>query len=169
MDQQTYSADVVEVMVKGAFATQHEFWTGEKCLGELKLKFGKLQGEFEGRQGERYAVEQPSFWRRDFLIKDDKEILGRANPPKNFSPRLVIEFEGEGYECRPVGFWARKWLLKDTLGEILMVMEPRGAFKRGAYLQIYKPIPLGLLVFFYAVVNKRWQEQSAAASSAAAA
>ncbi len=169
MDQQTYSADVVEVTVKGAFATQHEFWAGEERLGELKLKFGKIQGDFTGRQGERYAIEQTGFWKRGFLIADDEEILGRANPPKNFSPRLVIEFEGEGYACRPVGFWARKWLVKDTLGEILMVMEPRDAFKRGAYLQIYKSIPLGLLVFFYAVVHKRWQEQSAAASSAAAA
>ncbi|MFO8035603.1 MAG: hypothetical protein R6U57_03130 [Anaerolineales bacterium] len=168
MDQHTYSADVVEVTIKGAFATQHEFWAGEKCLGELKLKFGKLQGEFEGHQGERYAVEQLSFWKRDFVIRDDEKILGRANPPKNFSPRLVIEFEGEGYECSPVGFWARKWVLKDILGEVLMVMEPRGMFKRGAYLQIYKSIPLGLLVFFYTLVNKRWQEQSATSTAAAA-
>jgi hypothetical protein len=166
MEEHTYDADVVEVRVSGAFSTQHEFWAGEQRLGKMTLKFGKLQGQFVGSQGERFEIDQPNLWKRHFRVMEDDETLGRAAPPKNFSPRLMVEFNGNVYECRPVGFWGRKWLLRDNLGEVLMVMEPRGAFKRGAFLSIYKPIPLGLMVFFYTVVHKRWQEQSAVTSSA---
>jgi hypothetical protein len=51
---------------------------------------------------------------------------------------------------------------------VLLDIQPRGVFRRGAYLTILEPMNIDLLVFTYYLVNARWQEQSAAASSAAA-
>jgi hypothetical protein len=50
---------------------------------------------------------------------------------------------------------------------ILLEVQPRGIFRRGAYLTILGPVEADLLAFVYYLVNVRWQEQTAAASAAA--
>ncbi len=67
----------------------------------------------------------------------------------------------------PAGFWSRGWHLIDEAGTTLLEIQPRGIFRRGAYLTIIGPVDADLLVFAYYLVNVRWQEQAAVDSAAA--
>jgi hypothetical protein len=113
------------------------------------------------------VVEQISWWRGWHELREDGIVLGTARPLGFWRQKMSVGFRGEMYELVPASFWARSWLLTDGTERELIDVQPRGVFRRGAYLTILAPIHTDLLVFVYYLVNVRWQEQSAAAAAAA--
>ncbi len=164
MNTGSYSADLIEVRVVGFFKTKHTFHTLSQDLGTLLIKGGRSCGMFQGSDSFHYQIEQPSIWKKHYQIREENEVLGTAKPPGFFSRNLLIELEGSFFELTPVKFWSSKYYLIDAAGQILSVIQSKGAFKRGALVSIYQPIPLPLLVLTYFLVTKNWQEQNAAAA-----
>jgi hypothetical protein len=80
---------------------------------------------------------------------------------------MDIGFRGAAYELVSAAVWSRGWGLVDEEGTLLLEIQPRGLFRRGARLTILEPVHADLLLFAYYLAHVRWQEQGAAAAAAA--
>jgi hypothetical protein len=172
MRRETWLADRIDVTVSGVFTTHHLFQTATGVLGELTMPALRKRAVFRTAEGQELVIEQTSWWRGTYELRDDGTVLGTARPLGLFRRENVVRFANRDYRLRAAGLWGRIWHLVDdgiaAQGEILVAFHPRGAFRRGAILRIMGPVDLNLLVFAYHLVNTRWQEQSAAAGAGAA-
>ena len=126
----------------------------------LDLKTGKTGGVYRTDDGKDCQFEKTNFWKSHYEWKDHNSLLGSAVPKTKLSRAFLINYQGNGYGLFPGGSKLRSWNIKDSSSQILCEFKTRGAFKRGAIIQIGAEIPIGLLVFGYCLVSKRWQEQS---------
>ncbi len=167
MNQESWTADEIEVTVSGFFTTHHILQTPEGNLGELTLPAFSKSGVFRFANGRELVVARTSWWQRGHELQESGVVLGTARPLGFLRRTTEIGFQEEMYKLVPASFWARGWLLLNEVKTILIEVQPRGIFRRGAYLTIVDPVSIDLLIFAYYVVNARWQEQAASTSAAA--
>ena len=168
MARQVWPTDEVEVVVSGAFTTDHHLRTETRTLGELTLPAFRTGGVFRAGDGRELTVHRTSWWRGWHELREGETVLGTARPHGFWRRQMAVQFEGRGYVLRPAGFWTRSYHLVDAVERTLLEIRPRGGFRRGAYLAATVPVDVGLLVFAYYLVHTRWQEAAAAAGAAAA-
>jgi len=159
-----FLADVIEVTVSGGFKTEHVFNAAAGVLGVLNLNAMISEGTFRGADGSELVIKNTSFWKPNFQVTDGDRILGKAHSPKVFKRAFEIEFDGQSLRLESGGSKLRSWSLLNAAGSLVCEIRPRGAFKRGALIQIREAAPLGLLAFAYTLVSRRWQEENAAAA-----
>lgn len=164
MDQAEWKADLIEITVSGTFKTVHDFNTNEGTLGSLTVKGSKGEGKFLGADGSELEFKKPSIWKDRYQLLQGALIKGEAHPPKKLKRAYQIDFEGEIYRLAPGGSKLRSWTLSEESGQAICEILPRGGLKRGALIRIGAEIQLGLLVFVYGLVVKRWQEEASAAA-----
>ena len=167
MNQETWTADQIEVSVDGVFTTHHYMQSASGSLGELTMKTGGATGTFVSTDGRELEIKRTSFWRGWFEMRDSGVVIGTASSQGFFRRTTTIDYRGVEHLLEPANAWARKWRLVDPMGSVLVEIEPRGAFKRGAFIRVLGEIELDLLAFCYYMVSMRWQEQAGAASAAA--
>jgi hypothetical protein len=160
MIDREFKADLIEVLETGAFKTEHVFQTDEGILGSLSLNVGKTEGAFQAVDEKELTFKKTSPWKSNYEWRDGSSLIGSAVPRKALSRAFLIDFQGTGYGLIPGGTKMRSWRVINSSDQELCEILPRGAFKRGARIRIKAEIPIGLLIFSYCLVNKRWQEQS---------
>lgn len=190
MRHETWLADQVDVSVSGVFTTHHVLRAPAGILGELTLPAVRMRGIFRGADGRELVIERTRWWRGTYELREEGTVLGTARPRGFFRREFILvlgdELTGseslgneplgdeplgdeslgnEPYTLRAAGFWGRIWHLIDRAGETVVEVRPRGPFRRGATLRIFKPVDVGLLAFAYRLVRARWQEQTAAAAA----
>jgi hypothetical protein len=195
MRHETWLADEIEAIVSGVFTTHHVLRAPAGILGELTLPAARMRGVFRGADGRELVIERTSWWRGTYELREDGTVLGTARPRGFFRREFILVLGSdplgdeppggesldneslgneplgskllvtEPYTLRAAGFWGRIWHLIDRAGEMVVEVRPRGPFRRGATLRIFKPVDVGLLAFAYRLVTARWQEQTAAAAS----
>jgi hypothetical protein len=166
MNQESWVADEIEITASGFFTTHHVLQTAAGIWGELTLPAFSRDGVFRFGDGRELVVARTSWWRGWHELRENGIVLGTACPQGFWRRTMEVGFRGVMYELVPASFWARSWLLLDETGTTLIEVQPRGAFRRGAYLTIVESVSVDLLVFAYYLVNVRWQEQAAAATAA---
>jgi hypothetical protein len=167
MTEAEWSADWIEVMVTGFFTTQHELGSAAGPLGRLTIPTFKKTSIFQGTDGRELTMRQPSIWKQVYELRAGEELLGRAWAAGLLRRDVVVQLHNQEYSLQPVSFWNRAWRLVDAQGAVLLHIEPRGIFRRGARLQILTEIELALLAWAYYLVHKRWETEAAAAHAAA--
>ncbi len=167
MAEKTLTTDQVQVTVSGFFTTHHFLETVMEELGELTLPASGKRGVFRSDDGSEFTVERTSWWRGWHELRENEIVLGTARPQSFWRRTLDVGYRGATYELISAGFWSRGWLLVDKVGTVLLDIQPRGVFRRGAYITILEPVNVDLLVFAYYLVNARWQEHAAATGAAA--
>jgi hypothetical protein len=100
-------------------------------------------------------------------LVDGGIVRGRADRPGLFRRDIMIQFDGQEYSLEPEGSLSRGWFLFDAEGTRLLEIQPRGAFKQGAYLTITGAVDADLVAFVYYLVHMRQQEDAAASAAAA--
>lgn len=168
MKDEIWMRGEIEVDVSGFFTTHHWMRTDGGVLGELTLSAFSTSGVFRFAGGRELVVQRTSWWRGWHELRESEIVLGTARPLGFWRQKMSVGHRGRLYELVPASFWARSWRLVDDGWAVLVEVEPRGVFRRGAYLTIADSIDVDLLVFAYFLVNVRWQEQAAAAGAAAA-
>lgn len=169
MERALWGGEEIVVDVTGFFTTHHDLRAEMGSLGTLTLPAFSRGGVFRAAGGWELLVERTSWWRSWHELREDGVVVGTARPLNFWRQTMSIGFRGQMAELVPANFWARSWQLVGESGRVRVIVEPRGVFRRGAYVRPEEPLPLDLLVFVYYLVHVRWQEQAAAASSAAAA
>jgi hypothetical protein len=169
MKRETWLADQVEVTVSGVFTTHHHLQTATGVLGELTMPALRRRAVFDTVDGRQLIIEQTSWWRGSYEIREDGTVLGTAQPLGIFRRENVVRFGDRDYRLRAAGFWGRIWHLVDNAGEALIEVQARGVFQRGAVVRILRAVDVDLLAFTYHLVNARWQEQAAVAGASAGA
>jgi hypothetical protein len=159
-----FRADVIEVTVSGSFKTEHVFNAADGVLGVLNLNAMISEGTFRGADGSELTIKNINFWKPNFQMIDGDRVLGKAHSPKVFKRAFEIEFDGQSLRLESGGSKLRSWSLLDAAGSLVCEFRPRGAFKRGALIQICAAASLGLLAFAYTMVSRRWQEENTAAA-----
>lgn len=159
-----YLADVIEVTVSGGLKTEHVFHAADSALGVLNLNGMISKGVFQGADGVELRMEKTSFWKSEYQLLEGGRIVGRAASPKAFKREFEIEYEGQPMRLKPARAKFRSWSFLDAAGNPVLEIRPRGAFKRGAKIQLFAPCALGLLAFAYTLVARRWQEENSAAA-----
>jgi hypothetical protein len=165
MEQGMWVNGEIEVSVSGFFTTHHRLQAVMGSLGDLTLSAFGMGGVFHAADGRELVVERTSWWRGWHELQENGIVLGTARSGNFWRQSMDVGFRGARYELVPVGCLSRGWLLVDEAGSTLVAVEPRGAFRRGAYMRISERVPADLVVFIYYLVNVRWQEQSAAAAA----
>ena len=168
MRRATWLADRVEVAVAGGFTTHHVLHTDAGALGELTVPALRKRAAFHAADGRELLIEQTSWWRGTYELREAGAVLGTARPLGIFRRENIVRFGERDYRLGAAGFWGRIWYLADDAGQMLVEVHPRGVFRRGAIMRILSPVDVDLLVFTYHLVNTRWQEQTAAGASAGA-
>lgn len=166
MRRETWLADQVEVTVAGVFTTQHAFHTATGALGQLASYAFKRQSLFRGVDGEELTVTRTSWWRGSYELRDATGVVGTAWPMGLLRRENRVQFRTNSYRLVAAGVWGRVWNLLDEAGTTVIVVRPRGVFRRGAILRVMLPVDASLLVFTYSLVSARWHEQASAAASA---
>lgn len=155
------SADVIGVSATGFFKSEHVFTTGGRILGTLQINAGKSAGTFQGADGIQLAFKKTNFWKSTYQLEESGDILGTAKKRKPLGKALSLEYQGEPFKLVPGGGMLRRWRLLDGGEEVLCEYLLRGVFKRGAWLRIFAPVEVKLMIFAYCLVTGRWQEESA--------
>ncbi len=169
MTRTTRVTGEVEVTVSGFFTTHHYLETETGSLGELVLPTFSANGVFRAADGRELVARRTSWWRGWHELREDEVVVGTARPQGFWQRTTSVGFRGQVLRLEPVSFWGRGWRLVDQIGRTLVEVQPRGVFRRGAYLTVLHAVDADLLVFVYYLVNARWQEQSAAAAAGATA
>lgn len=166
MVDQEWVADQIEVVVSGFLTTRHDMGTPAGPLGELTLPAFRMGGLFRGADGGEIEVRQPSWWKSEHELRQGEALLAVAWPRGFFQQQIEVRFGDQVYMLDRASFWNRSWRLVDAQGRALLEIEPRGIFRRGAYLKVLGEVELPLLVFAYYLIHKRWETEAAAAAAA---
>jgi hypothetical protein len=113
------------------------------------------------------SIRRTSWMGSRYEASDGEEILATARPRGAFKRVIDLDFRGTSYTLVPAGPFRLGWYLLDDQGIRWLEFQPRGAFRRGAYLHILAPVAVELIVLFYYLVYQRKQQEAAAASAAA--
>jgi len=165
MSQEAWLADLVEVTVSGFFTTHHVMQAAGGILAEMTMTGLGNRAAVRTAEGRELAIERTNWWRGVYELRKDKLVVGEARPLGILRRKNAIRFGGRDFGLRAGDFWNRSWTLSDDAGQMLVKIRPRGTFRRGAVLQILRPVDVDLLALTYHQVNVRWREQTAAAAS----
>lgn len=157
-----FNADIVEVRLSGLFTTRHTFMINDQEVGVLTLKSGRLRGTYQGvGLDEGCWIEQPRALKKEYLMGQGSNTIGAGKSLKRGKSGLLIRFRDVDYKASPQGPWGKTWVVKRTAGEIAFMIKPRGFFKLGGVILINTEIEILLLVFLYALINRKWQNENA--------
>ncbi len=166
MGEQIWTADQVEVHIRGLFTTRHDFAAGEVSLGEMTVSPWKRQFTFRGSDGTGLRLVRHGFWKVSWELWAGEQLRGQARPLGTLRRQMQVEFDGQTCLLRPAGFWGHTWFLDDPSGQPLLRIQPRGFLRRGAVLTILAEVELPLLVLAYTLVWQSWEAQAATAAAA---
>lgn len=157
-----FCADIVEVRASGLFTTRHRFLINDQEVGVLTLRSGRLRGTYQGAGlDEDYWIEQPRALKKEYLLGQGSSAIGAVKSLNRGKSGLLVRFRDLEYKASPQGPWGKTWLVKRTAGKIAFVIKPRGFFKSGGVILINTEIEILLLVFLYALINRKWQDENA--------
>ena len=160
MINQEFKADLIEVIEKGGFKTNHTFQVTDEKLGVLELNGIKSAGVFKAENGQELVCKKTSPWKSTYELSENGTQTGFASSRKTLGQDYLIQYQGEIFGLIPGGSRLRSWRVMNPSKQEICEYLPRGGFKRGAYVKIRADIPLGLLVFCYVLVSNRWMEHS---------
>jgi hypothetical protein len=171
MNENMWTGDEIEVDVWGFFTTHHRLQAASGELGTLTLPAFSRGGKFRFADGREIVAERTSWWRGWHELRVDSVVVATARPVGFWRQRMSVGYRGQAYELVSISCWGRGWRLfeGDGGGSAVVEVQPRGVFRRGAYLQPFAPVPTDLLIFVYYLVNARWQEQASAAAATSSA
>lgn len=161
MSEEYLMLEEVQVEVSGFFTTHHWFNTESEMWGELVFPAFSGYGVIQTPDG-RELLMQKTHWlgsAHEFL--EGGRVRGTADKASWASQDFVIEFDGEEYFLVPEGLFKQGWFLQDESGTKLIEIQPRGAFRQGAYLTIPGIVNTYLAAFAYYLVHVRQQEAAA--------
>lgn len=159
------ATDRIQVDVSGFFTTHHRFLSGAGELGQMTMPAARREGVFRSFEGRELVLWRKSWWRSEHELRESGMTLASARPRGFFRTEIMIEFGGQRYTLARISFWKRGWRLIGPGNVALLEVQPRGFFKRGAFLDILGEVDADLLVFVYYLVYMRWQEEAAAAAA----
>jgi len=165
MSRESLAADAIEVTVSGTFRTHHLFESETGLLGELTVPAFRRGATFGGAEGLELTISSKGWTGSRYEMRSGEEVLATTHPRGAFRRAIDIECSGVPYAAVPVAAFRQGWYLVDAVGSQLLKFQPRGAFRRGAYLEILAPVRLELIVLFYYLVYRRKQEEAAAAGA----
>lgn len=167
MSGQSMAADSIEVTVDGMFTTHHTFQTESGVLGEMTMPAFRRDATFQAADGQELTIHSTSWRGSRYELREGEGVLAATQPRGAFRQAIDIEHRGALYSAVPAGAFRQGWLLVDAVESQILTYQPRGAFRRGAYLEVLAPTPLELIVLFYYLVYQRKQEEAAATSASA--
>ena len=165
MTANTWMIEQIEVQMRGAFTTHHEFRSETEHLGEITLPAFSQQGTFQTASGRELLMRKTSWLSRSQELLEGEEVRATAAPRGLFSRDFVVHYEGAEYTLQPEGILKRGWFLIDAEGNTLLEIQPRGIFRQGAFLYPRSVMDLDLVAFVYYLVHVRQQEEAAAAAA----
>jgi hypothetical protein len=161
VENNEFRTDLIEVIEKGVIKTEHTFSSAEVVLATLALKASRAEGVFQDAEGGAGNLKRTSIWESKYEWLQESRAVGTAAPRGKLSRAFNISFEGKEYGLFPGGKTLSSWTLRDPQREIICDIRHRGAFKRGALIEIREQLPLALVAFSYCLVSQRWQEAAA--------
>jgi len=167
MSGEGMTADAIEVTVDGMFTTHHTFQTESGALGELTVPAFRRDATFRAAGGQELTIQSTSWLGGRYELRSGEEVLATSHPRGAFRQAIDIAFGDALYSAVPAGAFRQGWYLVDAVEAQLLKFQPRGAFRRGASLEVLAPVRLELIVLFYYLVYQRKQEEAAAASASA--
>jgi hypothetical protein len=164
MSLESFTADQIEVSVKGTFKTEHYFAANYQSLGKLLLNAARSEGIFHGADESQLMIRKNGFWKAVYEIRQDGRLIGKATPRGAFKRAFDIDYEDMPIALTPGGSRLRSWSVRDSKGGVLCEFLPRKSLKRGAQIRIGAELPLPLIILCYILVIRRWQEESSSAA-----
>jgi hypothetical protein len=166
MAKKMWRLEEIEIAVSGFFTTHHHFQAQSGNLGTCTFPaFSQyaIHRPFDGRE---LTMKKAHWLGSAHELVEGGIVRGRADRPGLFRRDIVIQFDGQGFSLEPEGFLKRGWFLFDAEGHQLLELQPRGAFKQGAWLSISGAVDADLVAFVYYLVHMRQQEDAAATVAA---
>ena len=167
MSSASIAVDRIEVSVSGLFMTHHHFDTGSGSCGELTVPSFGRGAAFCAADGQEFAIRRTSWLGGKYEMSVAEEVRATARPRGAFRRAIEVDFPSDSFAVVPAGAFRQGWYLLDAQGIRLLEFQPRGAFRRGAHLEVLAPTRLEVIALFYYLVYQRKQEEAAAASAAA--
>jgi hypothetical protein len=162
MNEKRLTVGEIEVAVRGLFTTHHTFHSEAGILAEVKFPAFSQSGEYRASGGRKLLMQKTGWLSTSHELIEGNRVRGTADQPGILRQDFSIRFNGQPYRLDPKGILNRGWVLSDGQGRALLDVEPRGAFKQGAFLTILRAVDADLVAFAYYLVHTRWQEAAAA-------
>jgi hypothetical protein len=169
MAEKRLTVGEIEVTVRGFFTTHHTFETEAGILGEFTFPAFSQYAKYQARSGHELLMQKTHWLGTAHQLVEGDVVRGTADGVGLLRQDLAIQFEGRAYSLQPKGLFNQAWVLLDEQGSSLVEVQPRGAFKQGAFVTILGAVDADLVAFTYYLVNTRWQEAAAVAACTASA
>ncbi|HNS51987.1 MAG TPA: hypothetical protein PKO09_12495 [Anaerolineae bacterium] len=167
MSGENLAADTIEVTIDGVFTTHHTFRAESSVLGELTVPAFSRDATFQAVDGQALTVHSTSWRGSRYELCAGEDVLAATKPRGAFRQPIDIEHRGGLYSAVPAGAFRQGWFLVDAAGSEILSYQPRGAFRRGAYLEVLDTAQMELIVLFYYLVFQRKREEAAATGAGA--
>ncbi len=82
MINQEFKADLIEVIEKGGFKTNHTFQVADEKLGVLELNGIKSAGVFKAENGQELVYKKTSPWKSTYELSENGTQTGFASSRK---------------------------------------------------------------------------------------
>ncbi len=161
MSEEHLMFEEIEVEVSGFFTTHHWFNMESGMWGELVFPAFAGYGTIQTPDGRELVMKKTHWLGSAHEFVDGDRVRGTADKASRANQGFVIEFDGEEYFLLPEGLFKQGWFLQDESGNRLIEIQPRGAFRQGAYLTILGIVKAYLAAFAYYLVHVRQQEAAA--------
>ncbi len=158
-------ADQIEVIPSGFFSLRYDFRSPMGVLGALTLSAFRTESQFRDADGQEWRMRRSHWWRREYELRADDEVVAVARGRGFWQTDLDLEFRGEVYRLEPADRWGGKWRLLDPAGMVLLEIRRRGVFRPGLVLDVLGPVAGELLAFAVYLILTIWREHAAAASA----
>ena len=167
MAEDMWAHDEIVVDVGGFWTTEHVFRSVAGTLAVLKVPAGMSEGSYQAPSGRQVVVRRSGCLSRSYELTDGGAVRGAAEPQGLFKQGYLIRFDDQELDLVPEGLFRQGWLLVDAGDRVVLRLDPRGIFQRGARLLAPYPIEFPLAVLAYYLYQVIQQETAAVAATAA--
>jgi hypothetical protein len=158
-------ADQIEVIPSGFLALRYDFRSPMGALGALTLSAFRTESRFRDADGREWRMRRSHWWRREYELRADDEVVAVARGRGFWRTDLDLEFRGGVYRLEPTDRWGGKWHLLDPAGTVLLEIRRRGVFRPGLVIDVLGPVAGELMAFAVYLILTIWREHAAAASA----
>jgi len=168
MKEKRLTVGEIEVTIRGFFTTHHTLATEAGTLGEFTYPAFSQYGKYRAGDGRELLMQKTHWLGTAHELVEGDVVRGTADQVGLLRQDLSIRFEGRIYALEPKGLFSQAWILVDEQRTMLLEVQPRGAFRQGAYITILGAVDADLVAFVYYLANSRWQEAAAVVATTAA-
>ena len=168
MSQDYWMFDEIEVTVSGCFTTHHYLNSKSGTYGEMTFPAFASSASFKDASGHHLTMQKTRWWGSQHELVEGDRVRGTADRAGVFNRDINVWSDGHGYVLRPEGVFKQGWFLEDGIGNLLLEMQPRGAFRQGAYLSIQAVVDAPLVIFAYYLAHMGQHEDAAAVAATSA-